>query len=203
MSTRSYQHKTSLRASSNGHARLTGSGIALCLLMQCTCDCRTLASFLHDGFIPAEHHSSNTPRSTESLETLVQSLKVTRGYKLCDFRETGDACTLCDAQRQLKRDGERACTCSERKASSAVPCTNLPSVEVERAGERGGGALRALYAAHTRATAAARAHPAPPDTTLDTQLKHGSETWGGAGQRVGYTKIGPRASPNRITQNHG
>jgi hypothetical protein len=107
MSTRSYQHKTSLRASSNGHARLTGSGIALCLLMQCTCDCRTLASFLHDGFIPAEHHSSNTPRSTESLETLVQSLKVTRGYKLCDFRETGDACTLCDAQRQLKRDGER------------------------------------------------------------------------------------------------
>ena len=25
---------------------------------------------------------------------------------------------------------------------------------------------------------------------------------GGAGQRVGYTKIGPRASPNRITQNH-
>ena len=27
MSTRSYQHKTSLRASSNGHARLTGSGI--------------------------------------------------------------------------------------------------------------------------------------------------------------------------------
>ena len=25
---------------------------------------------------------------------------------------------------------------------------------------------------------------------------------GGAGQRVGYTKTGPRASPNRITQNH-
>ena len=25
---------------------------------------------------------------------------------------------------------------------------------------------------------------------------------GGAGQRVGYTKIGPRASPNRNTQNH-
>ena len=25
---------------------------------------------------------------------------------------------------------------------------------------------------------------------------------GGAGQRVGYTKTGPRASPNRIIQNH-
>jgi len=25
---------------------------------------------------------------------------------------------------------------------------------------------------------------------------------GGAGQRVGYTKTSPRASPNRITQNH-
>ena len=32
--------------------------------------------------------------------------------------------------------------------------------------------------------------------TADVEITHG------AGQRVGYTKIGPRASPNRITQNH-
>ena len=39
-------------------------------------------------------------------------------------------------------------------------------------------------------------------TTADDYNSKVLSERGGAGQRVGYTKIGPRASPNRITQNH-
>ena len=39
-------------------------------------------------------------------------------------------------------------------------------------------------------------------TADDYNSKDGHSERGGAGQRVGYTKTGPRASPNRITQNH-
>ena len=46
---------------------------------------------------------------------------------------------------------------------------------------------------------------APCRLTLFTADDYNSKVLserGGAGQRVGYTKTGPRASPNRITQNH-
>ena len=39
-------------------------------------------------------------------------------------------------------------------------------------------------------------------TTADDYNSKVLSERGGAGQRVGYTKTGPRASPNRITQNH-
>ena len=39
-------------------------------------------------------------------------------------------------------------------------------------------------------------------TTADDYNSKVLSERGGAGQRVGCTKIGPRASPNRITQNH-
>ena len=39
-------------------------------------------------------------------------------------------------------------------------------------------------------------------TTADDYNSKVLSERGGAGQRVGYTKIGLRASPNRITQNH-
>ena len=60
-----------------------------------SCNVHATAVRWHPSCMMASYQqstSSNTPRSTESLETLVQSLKATRGYKLCDFRETGDAC---------------------------------------------------------------------------------------------------------------
>ena len=39
-------------------------------------------------------------------------------------------------------------------------------------------------------------------TTADDYNSKVLSERGGAGQRVGYTKTSPRASPNRITQNH-
>jgi len=40
------------------------------------------------------------------------------------------------------------------------------------------------------------------DTTADDYNSKVLSERGGADQRVGYTKTGLRASPNRITQNH-